>query len=295
MVNLELLAAIPNKTLLIILMVVLIVFLVLMTILAIVFIIALRKRAPVVKVLMAPTEAGDIEVPQPEDEPVTELEPEPVPEIVEDETAVVEAPVVVIEPETEFVEGREQRIRYDRSMQAKIAQLSDESKEWYSQIKNELLAYNKIKARMSWKRESFRFGRQAVARFAVRGKTLCLLLAIDPARFEDTKYKVENVGDVTSAADTPCLLRVKSLRKVKYAKEIIAMVMKELETDKNPDYLAEDFFVPYEDTVNLMNRGLIKRVLSDSSQIFEIRKVDGEAVTEETQTADGAENADKLN
>lgn len=277
MANLELLASIGNKTLLVTLMVVLIVFLVLMTILAIVFIIALRKRAPVVKVLMAPT-AEDGGVPE---LPVSEPEAD-VPQVVE-ETAVAEDPVTELESETVLVEGRSQRVRYDRSMQAKIAQLSDESKEWYSQIKNELLSYKKVKGRMSWKRESFRFGRMTVARFIVRGKTLCLLLAVDPAGFEGTKYKVENVGDVSSTADTPCLLRIKSLRKVKYAKEIIASVMKELETDKEPDYLAEDFFVPYEDTVNLMMRGLIKRVLSDQTQVFEFRKgeADEDATAEE--------------
>ena len=45
---------VKNQTLLLILMVVLGVLLVLMTVLGIVFIIALRKRAPVIKVVMAP-------------------------------------------------------------------------------------------------------------------------------------------------------------------------------------------------------------------------------------------------
>ena len=56
-----------NQTVLLILMGVLIVFLVLMTVLGIVFIVALRKRAPVIKVLMsppAPSKSGAEEEPE---------------------------------------------------------------------------------------------------------------------------------------------------------------------------------------------------------------------------------------
>lgn len=270
MVNL--LLAIKGNTMLWILMGVLIVFLVLLAVLGIVFIIALRKRAPVIKVVMAPPAAQPAAAPQgeqmmmdgveppaeePESEPEEEDEPEPEPE--EDAASYV-------------TEGKD-RVHYDRSFTAKIIQLKDDSKEWYTQVKNELLSYQKVKDRMSWKKETFRLGREAIARFVVRGKTLCLMLAVEPAGFTGTKFTVEDVSAVASTADTPCLYRIKSARRAKYAKELINAVMKELGIKKDPNFEPQDYYVPYEGTMGLMERGLIKRVVTNSTRTFEIREV----------------------
>lgn len=309
-----------NKTMLLVLMIVLIVLLVLMAVLGIVFIIALRKRAPVIKVLMAPPAASDADNEQDDEEEDEDDEPLPAPvaepvvaetaaaEPVEEETAepapapVAEEPVEIPEtvpeeiPESDdddnavYVTEGQQRVRYDRSMLAKVTQMKDESKDWYSQIKNELLSYQRVKGRMSWKREAFRIGRTPVARFTIRGKTLCLLLAVDPAGFNGTKYTVEDVSNVAATADTPCQYRIKSVRRVKYAKEIIAAVMKELGIYKNPNYVAQDYFIPYEGTMSLMQRGLIKRIVTGSSRVFEIREVNAEevAVDDDAQTETAA-------
>lgn len=297
---------INNSTMLLILMGVLLVFLVLMTVLGIVFIVALRKRAPVIKVLMAPPapsasgeEEAEEDAVDDDDEPLPEPAPAPAAHSAEEEAAVteeeapqpapaqeqppIEIPDTVPDeiPEADddtavYVTEQHQRVRYDRSMLAKVAQLTNESKDWYTQIKNELLSYQRVKGRMSWKRESFRIGRTPIARLVVRGKTLCLLLGVDPAGFDGTKYKVEDVSTIASAADTPCQYRIKSARRMKYGKEIIAAVMKELGIHKNPDYVAADYFVPYEGTMSLMQRGLIKRVVSESARTFEIREVDAD-------------------
>lgn len=283
MANLLLLEAPNNKTMLLILMVVLIVFLVLLAVLGIVFIIALRKRAPVIKVVMAPP-APEAKKPAQEAQsvaqpvkgkgsaaPQPEPEPEPEPEV-EDEDDEPEPP----EPEEDSVsyvtEGKD-RVHYDRSFTAKIIQLKDDSKEWYTHVKNELLSYQKVKGRVSWKRETFRLGRSAVARFVVRGKTLCLLLAVEPAGFTGTKFNVEDVSAVAATADTPCLYRIKSARRAKYAKELIGAVMKELAIRKDPNFEPQDYYVAYEGTMGLMQKGLIKRVVTNSSRTFEVREV----------------------
>ena len=101
-------------------------------------------------------------------------------------------------------------IRFNKSFTAKLIQIDEVSNAWYTELKNELLSYKKVKDRMSWKRESYRFGRDCVARFVIRGKTLCIQLPLDPAQFEDTKYKVEDISHIVSSADTPCLYRIKT-------------------------------------------------------------------------------------
>lgn len=274
-----------NKTMLLILMIVLIVFIVLLTSLAIVFIVALRKRAPVIKVVMAPTASIDEEDDEPE-EPVAAVEPAPVTE----ETAEQEhmpvpepSPVAPVAPEPEpddddddetvFVTEGQERVRYDRSFTAKVCQLKNETKSWYTEIKNELLSYERVRDRMSWRRESFRVGRMTFARLVVRGKTLCLMLAVEPAGYAGTKYTVEDVSNVSSTADTPSMYRIKSARKLKYAKEMIAGLMKELKVYKDSHYEAKDFFMPYEGDMGLMERGLVKRVVTGSTRVFKIEEV----------------------
>lgn len=304
---LSVLLEVSNKSLLLGLMIVLLVLLVLLTALGIVFIVALRKRAPVIKVVMAPpppeSDKDDDVQDEPEEEPAEEqLEMEEVaaipeePKTEEAKPAPTPAPAPEPEPEREeyedddddesstFVTEGVERVRYDRSFKAKHIQMKDESKEWYSTLKNELLSYQRVKSRLSWRKETFRIGRMPLARFVIRGKTLCLLLAIEPSGLQGTKFTVDDVSAVAATADTPCQYRIKSARRAKYAKELIGIVMKELNMRKIPDYVAQDFFVPYEGTVALMEKGLTKRVVSESTRTFEIREVSGEQSAEAAAT-----------
>lgn len=154
-------------------------------------------------------------------------------------------------------------LTYDRSFKARFIQSSDEIKQYYVKIKNELLAYKKVGARMSWKRESFYKGRETIARLTFRGKTLCLYLALDPAKFAESKYAVEDVKEIASYADTPCLYRIRSDRRENYAEELIAELMTEKGIPKT-DRPSEDYYLPYEGIVELIEKGLIKRVIRDT-------------------------------
>lgn len=278
----NLISALTNQTILLILLAVLIAFVVMLTVLGIIFIVALRKRRPVVKVVMAPTVR--------QYEPTTPLivDSETVPAIAESAEPVVSVPAE--EPESsepapdddaedeapQYITEGHERVHYNRSYTAKLYQLSNDSKEWYSALKNELLSYDKIKERTSWRRETFRMGRMPVARLAVRGKTLCLLLAVEPAGYEGTKFKVEDVSNIANTVDTPTLYRIKSARRFKYAKEMITGLMKELKVYKKPVFEPQDYFVPYQGDMALIQRGLIKRVVSGSTRVYRIEEVDAD-------------------
>ena len=156
-------------------------------------------------------------------------------------------------------ETGEMGVRYDRSFTAKLIQSNDEVKEWYSDIKNHLLSYKRVRARSSWGRESFRIGKDCFARLVIRGKTLCIMLAIIPDSCNDTKYKIEDITDLPSCKDTPCLYRIKSNRRVTYAKELIDVILEEYDAQLAPNRESVDYYAPYEGTVDLIKRGLIKR------------------------------------
>ncbi len=148
---------------------------------------------------------------------------------------------------------------YNKSFTAKLIQSGDEVKSRYAALKNELMSYKKVKARMSWKRESFRIGRKIAARFGYRGNTLCVYLPLDSALYAGSKYKVEDVSGYNAYADTPCMYRLKNERRARYAAELVSAVMGAWGTER-AERAAEDYYQPYETTEALIEKGLIKVV-----------------------------------
>lgn len=241
---------------------------------------ASEQREEIIVVKGPAAESATEEAPA-EPEPVPE--PSPTPATTEKDTNTF-----IIEEES-FEGGT---LRYDKSFTARMIQCENEIKNWYNEIKNELLSYGKIHDRMSWKRECYNFGRMPVAKIAFRGATLCLYLPLDVSAV-DPKYKVESLDDNNSFKDTPCLYRLKNNKRVKYAKELIAQVMEKVGAERK-ERDSVDYFMPYQGLVELINQGLVRRVIKDKSQeaIFETGKepknpAEEAAVTEEPEN-DGA-------
>ena len=204
-------------------------------------------------------------------EPVPEKAPEPAPaaEPAAETSETVRAAAPVLENAEPIPEGAKVmnivaspgmfiRYRYNRSFEAKLIQSDDTVKRYYSELKNCLLSYKKVTPRISWRHESFRKGRPAAAKFVIRGKTLCLCLALDPENYEESKYIVDDMSRYARFAGTPLMYRIKNERRLRYAKELIAFLFEGTEPSGHED---EDFAaIPYEDTQSLVERGLIKIV-----------------------------------
>ena len=241
------------------------------------------------------TPAEEAEEPAPIEEPVHEPEPAvvsvttkqeiiredapetPVTESVEQITEEVKGDTKIIRKIVVVPEDRLVNVRYDKSFTAKLMQTSDENKAYYNELKNELTAYKKVHSRISWKQYTFRKGIISYAKIAVRGKTLCLYLALDPAKYENSKYIVEDVSDVKKNEETPCLYRIKNARRLKYAKELIAEVFNGIAEKKEKEFVDYAADYPFEEDEPLLERGLIK-LLKVRKNIFE----------EETTLKDGA-------
>ncbi len=149
-------------------------------------------------------------------------------------------------------------IAYNRSFAAKIIQSDDALKVCYSKVKNHILSYDGVAVSDTWKRETFKFGREVVAAFVIRGKTLCMCLATDPARYDGTKYKVEDLSKRSKNTNTPLLYRVKGERRITYAMQLIDAAFAEqgIKKAENPEYV--DYAVPFTATETLVRHGLIK-------------------------------------
>lgn len=179
------------------------------------------------------------------------------------EIAVVEAVAEMQTPDG----VAESATRYNRSFHARLIQSDDDVKEWYGILKNCILSYDKVSSRMSWKYESFAYRRNSVAKVFIKGKTLYLYLALNPADYAEGKYKIEDVSNVSQFADTPSLYRIKSEKRVRYAQELIDEICVKLGSQKI-EREAVNYYEPYESDAELMEKELVKCVVEDANSSF---------------------------
>ena len=187
-------------------------------------------------------------VDEPEEEQPEDIdEPEEEPEKSEAEPLPIELTAASLEYTTV----------YNKSFMARLSQADDEIKSRYNEIKNHILSYKKVKARVSWGFDSFNSGRNRLIRIQCKGKRLIMYLALNPSDL-DRKYRVKDVGEVSRYREVPAMIKIKSERSLKYAKELVDKIMAENELVLKTAYEAVDYTVPYMETEDLIANGLIK-------------------------------------
>ena len=150
-------------------------------------------------------------------------------------------------------------VRYRRSYMSRLIQSDDDLKAAYTDIKNKLLSYKGVHDRISWDFESFNAGRKKLAKINVKGKTLTVNLALDPAQV-DAKYYATNLSGKPKFSDVPTLMKVKSGRSVKYTLELIDKMMANEEIPANAFPSKETFDLAYRDNDALVKEGYIKAI-----------------------------------
>jgi hypothetical protein len=152
-------------------------------------------------------------------------------------------------------------MKYNRSFIARIIQGSDDVKQYYGQVKNTLLSYKKVNSNIAWGAERFNKGRETIARFKIRGKTLCLYLALDPNEYKTSVYHHSDVSDNKSMHGTPMMVKIKSPLGVRKAQRLIDEMLSRRngikQTVQERDYAA---MYPYETIDELIEDGLVKDV-----------------------------------
>ena len=203
------------------------------------------------------------------------------------EEAKVEPQASIAQNEDEEVEtvsdekGNIFQIRYIKSFTAKLIQSPEETKKYYEELKNEVLSYKKTNSRVSWHYDAVNVGRDYVLKFAIRGKTLCVYLPLNPESL-DEKYKVER-SESKKFEEVPCLYRIKNDRRCEYAKELIALVASNLGLEKGEEQHEVYSNLPYEPNKPLVARGLIKE------QKVQVNKPAEQQVLETKVSSDGDE------
>ncbi|MDE6667213.1 MAG: hypothetical protein K2K38_02555 [Clostridia bacterium] len=155
-------------------------------------------------------------------------------------------------------------MRYNRSFIARIIQSTDEQKNYYGKVRNALLSYRKVNSNIAWGAERFHKGRETIARFKIRGKTLVLYMAIDPKEIEYSVYHQKDVSNNKSLHGTPTMIKIMSPRGVKKAVRLVDYMLEKRDGIKRNvperDYAA---MYPYETIEELIEDGLVKDVNKD--------------------------------
>lgn len=149
-------------------------------------------------------------------------------------------------------------LKLSRSFTAKLILASFESKEYFAQLSNALLAHKKVKCRIGWNDAVFNRGRTKIAKMTLRGKTLWLFLPLEAEKQEE-KYRCVNQSDKVKYQAVPCGMKIKSGRGVKRALELIQKVAEQNGLSPAPParlFAAAEY--PEDSVKNLIARDLIR-------------------------------------
>ncbi|MBQ9513416.1 MAG: hypothetical protein IJR66_00330 [Clostridia bacterium] len=150
------------------------------------------------------------------------------------------------------------RTSIKKSFTAKMHQTSEENKEFYNELKNYVLEYKKVSSRVSFAHDTFSSSRLPKVRFAIKGKTLVAFFALDPKLYDDRKYFGHDYGDIKKYEETPLMVKVKSERGVKRAKELIDTVFDGFK--KKQEFVPVKYKFPYRSDKQLLKEGLAKTI-----------------------------------
>ena len=126
-----------------------------------------------------------------------------------------------------------------RNLENKLILADTRERRYYNKLKNELLAYQGVKAEMQSATEVFRRGKDVVARLSVAGFTR-IYFALDPDEFDVDRYKQADKTEV-DFEDAKMLIRVRNDDEFAIAVELLAIMMGALNVNRLENPPTEDY------------------------------------------------------
>ena len=159
------------------------------------------------------------------------------------------------------VEEKQNREIKDYSFKAKLHLAETETVENYDVLKNYILSFKDVTIRESWGYERFMYGGKSILKLRPSGKSLKIYINLDHKKYENTKFKLEDVSHKKIHETTPSLFVVTGPRKLIWAKELVEGYMNEVGAVKDENYIPKDYRVDRKTTKELIEKGLIKTAI----------------------------------
>lgn len=150
-------------------------------------------------------------------------------------------------------------VKYSFSFMAKLIQGEGLVQDFYTDIKNELLAYKGMKSRISWDNETFVLDGKALAKVNINNNALELYYALSPKDYEDTRFIYKDASSDPKYKQTPLKVTIRRYNDMQQALEIIEDLADTFELLRGPD-LYEDYHYEYETTNELVSDGYVKKI-----------------------------------
>ncbi len=124
--------------------------------------------------------------------------------------------------------------------------------ERYNELKNYIMAFKKIKSRISNTSDTFNIGREQLFKLSTSGKSLKLYLNLDVSTIE-SRFNIIDASNTKSYEQVPAFLRIKSNRAMKYAYELIDRVIEKFNLIKNTKYENQDYIAELKEIAESKN------------------------------------------
>ncbi len=124
-------------------------------------------------------------------------------------------------------------IRYKRTYEGRMCLLEKNVKDYYDKVKNKLISLGLI-CNKTKDIEKFRNNKVLTAQLKPSGKSIALYLALEPKKFENTKYRGKDVSNKKAYQATPFLYKAKTNRKFEWMMELIDILKDELNLEEVP-------------------------------------------------------------
>ncbi len=141
----------------------------------------------------------------------------------------------------EIVDGLNYYRKARQTFIEKFANMSDDVKQIYNIVKNELMKYKGVSNRMTNYYDCFYLGRKQIAKLSLTSKRIKVYLAADPSKYPERQFPHKDVSIKKAHVRTPYYTMVKSQLSVKRINKVIADVMAEANIIVNDNYEPVDY------------------------------------------------------
>lgn len=123
----------------------------------------------------------------------------------------------------------------------KILNAEQKFQDYYNEIRNKFKSYRGVNARISKKCDSFRKGRELIAKLTFTGKTMKLYLKLNPANYNEKVYFQKDASDKKAYSEVPMFVKIRSDRAFKNAIKLIEELMVVNQVDAKKRYAEVDY------------------------------------------------------
>ena len=117
----------------------------------------------------------------------------------------------------------EQRLSFEE----RLNDIDESSREYYNRLQACFLSYKGLKSRLSLRCDSYRVGKELLAKITIGGNSLKIYLAIDVAQDEiqQKKIRFRDMSNSSAYKEVPAMIPVKSDLCVRKVCEVIDVMM----------------------------------------------------------------------